>query len=667
MSPGRRRPAPLRRGAVACARGLLAAAAVLLLGGCAVLREFGPSVEVRQMSAGEYIALKRGDLLTQGTLSAATRETLQVAGLDEGPCAQPGPACIQALADAEGLTAERRQSALSELWLQRATLLPAGDRAMDDARLDAWLETARHAYAYLFFSERPPDARAFEDRQTQVRDWYNHAVQQAVTQLFDARAHEAAAAGGDALEARRAGWTLRVDLRGVRMPEGVDTVRELLPASSLSFQGLRSVYRRDGFGAELVAVMDDPVTAPAAAPAPAPPRAPDWSEMPFPALTVLLRFEGDDLDAVLRTRRTRMSVHDPYVDAEVDLRGQRVPLAANFTAGYGLWLARSGFSRQSLRTLFGREHGIARPHLYMMQPYDPDRRIVLMLHGLASSPEAWVNLANEILGDETLRQRFQIWQVYYPTNAPIALNHAAIRRTVSDALDRVDPFRLMPASRDIVLIGHSMGGVISRLMVSSAGDRLWDAVLAEREPDPDRLARARPRLQPVLGFAPFPGVERAIFIAAPHRGTAVAGSRAGRFLSRLVRLPITVLEGFGDALQALAGEPGADEPRLPNSIDNLDANDPFVRAAADLPISPSVRYHSIVARASAAGALEDSDDGLVPYRSAHLPGAVSERVIVSGHSVQRSAEAILEIRRILHEDLRESGDAPARAPLPGSP
>ena len=47
-----------------------------------------------------------------------------------------------------------------------------------------------------------------------------------------------------------------------------------------------------------------------------------------------------------------------------------------------------------------------------------------MLHGLASSPEAWVELASEILGDEALRQHYQIWQVYYPTNMPIALNHA---------------------------------------------------------------------------------------------------------------------------------------------------------------------------------------------------------------------------------------------------
>ena len=49
---------------------------------------------------------------------------------------------------------------------------------------------------------------------------------------------------------------------GIRMPEGVHMPQELLPAASLSFQGLRSTWRRDGFGAELVAVtVDDPVTA----------------------------------------------------------------------------------------------------------------------------------------------------------------------------------------------------------------------------------------------------------------------------------------------------------------------------------------------------------------------------------------------------------------------
>lgn len=387
--------------------------------------------------------------------------------------------------------------------------------------------------------------------------------------------------------------------------------------------------------------------------------------MPSPGITVLFRFDNDGLDAVMASNEVRVEVHDPYASDSITLNGQRVPLAANFTAGYGLWLARSGFNRESLRTLFGREDGISRPHLYLMQPYDPDRRIILMLHGLASSPEAWVNLANEIQGDEELRRNFQIWQVYYPTNVPVVLNHAAIRGLVTDALDHFDPQRSAPASRDIVLVGHSMGGLISRLMVSSADEQLWVWFQAVRETDPDQLERIRPRLDPMLRFEPFPGIGRAVFIATPHRGTDVAGDTLGRWVSRLVRLPLTLVEELGEALlvpSAHAADGGEADPlRLSNSIDNLDRNNPFVRAAADLPIPPALPFHSIIARADPAVALEESDDGLVPYRSAHLPGALSEEVITSGHSVQQTALAILEIRRILHLDLdlrrrADSGD-----------
>ncbi len=676
-----------------CGRALRLSAAllaVLLLGGCAM-------VAVKPQDAGAYIAAKRGDVLSTGEPSAATRETIRVAGVDTGACKDLVRACVDALTAVEGISEERRLSALSELWLHHAIQQPglpsrdADDAALAqvafEARFQAWMEVARHAYAYLFFTARTPGERAFEDRQTQVRDYYNAAVEQATTMLFQARSADAAA---DIDVITEAGWTLRVDMGRVRLPEGQPLPQQIVPASSLTFQGLRSIYRRDGFGAELVAVMaDDPVTS-LRPPAPDDPDAdtdgeasemagghdpqrrrqrrgtpPAWSEMPSPTLTVLLRFAGDDLASVLATREALLSVHDPYVDHDVSLQGQDVPLAANFTAGYGLWLARSGFATQSLRTLFGREQGIDHPHLYMMQPWDPDRRIILMLHGLASSPEAWVNVANELLGDETLRRNYQIWQVYYPTNLPIAFNHSAIRRLTADALRHFDPAGTSAASRDMVLVGHSMGGVIARLMVSTADDQLWDAVIARRDIDPARLARVRPRIEPILRFQPFPPVERAIFIAAPHRGTLAAGNPLGRWISRLVRLPLTILEGFDDVLQALAGSDAAGtdgEPgRIPNSIDNLSHTDPFIQAASDLPISPRVGYHSIIAHRKPAIALADSDDGLVPYASAHLPGALSEKVIVSGHSVQETAAAILEVRRILHRDLR---DYEARRPAP---
>ncbi|MGY0611138.1 esterase/lipase family protein [Luteimonas sp. A501] len=662
------------------ARALALASCLLLLGGCAILKEFAPRVEAGQLGPGEYIAIKRSDILTTDELSPATQAALRVAGLDDNACLEPpAPACMAALAQVQGLTDERRLASLAELWTQQAiALTPAGSVPAADAQIDAWLEAARHAYAYLFFSERAPGERAFEDRQTQVRDYYNYAVQQAASGLFQRWQDRPVAAGagsnaaGDAgvdPSLSIAGWTIRSDMSGMRMPEGVELPRELVPASSISFAGLRSIYRRDGFGADVVAVMgDDPVTTatqPAQATGPASgertrgdgadrrrgDRPRPFSEMPSPTLTLLIRFPGDDLASVLATRELLISGHDPYVEDAIDLHGLRVPLSANYSAGYGLWLARSGFNRQSLQTLFGREQGITRPHLYMMQPYDPDRRILLMIHGLASSPEAWVNVANEVLGDDVLRREFQIWQIYYPTNMPLVLNQSAIRRIIVDAMQHFDPEGNARASQDTVLIGHSMGGVLSRLLVSSADDQLWTWLRENYELDDGRLERAGPRLDRMLRFEPLPSVERVVFIASPHRGTKVAGNRLGRLIGKLVRLPLTVLEEVGELL---VGEDGTQEPiALPNSIENLSESDPFVRAAADLPISPKVKYHSIIAQADPAVPLEASDDGLVPYPSAHLPGAVSEKVIVGGHSIQESAPAILEIRRILHQDVRE--------------
>lgn len=265
------------------------------------------------------------------------------------------------------------------------------------------------------------------------------------------------------------------------------------------------------------------------------------------------------------------------------------------------------------------------------------------------------------MGDEALRQRYQIWQVYYPTNAPVAVNRAEIQALVERSLQHFDPAGTAIASQDMVLIGHSMGGVIGRLLVSSSGERLWNSLLENYRLDGERGARIRAKLSPLLHFSPMPQIDRAIFIAAPHRGTPLAEGGLGRFVGRLVRLPIALLDRFGDVFQDLAsserGGQGGDPRRKrrllpPTSIDNLRDTDPFVRASMDLPISPQVHYHTIVGREKPQVPLADSDDGLVPYRSAHPDGAESELVVTSWHSVQETPQAILEIRRILHEQLR---------------
>lgn len=635
------------------------------LQGCSALREFQPSVAVKETSTAKFIAQKRGEILTTGSLSFATQQTIRVTNLEQKSCANPPSlGCLQILSSTNGISDEQRLSALAELWLARALALNKRKHyhKRREERFAAWLEVIRHTYGYLFFTNREPASRAFEDRQTQVRDWYNFAVQEATLEVFK---YQLQLQSGEFKVTTLSNWQLFVDNK-TRMPKNMTQPTELLASSSLTFKGFRSTYRRDGFGSELVAVSDEVKVAvtdknsekeKANSSYSRKYRQTAWSEMPSPNITAVFHFDVNNLAQLMSAQAARIAVYDPLSENTINIHGQQVPLAGNYTAGYGLWLARSGFNRQSLQSLFGREKGIARPHLYMMQPFDPTRRVVLMIHGLGSSPEAWVNLANEILGDETLRNEFQIWQVYYPTNLPVALNHAAIRKLLEQALNTLDPGGQSRASQDLVVIGHSMGGMLARLLTSSADQQLWQWAKNEKTFTDEQLERLQPFLAPVLQFDPFDGVQRAIYIATPHRGTKAANKTLVRWIAGFVRLPLTILRSLDETLdpnvQSDVASIFSAQTNLSTSFDNLKEENSFVKTFTTLPMSDQVKYHSIIARKNAKGELENSSDGLVPYRSAHLDGAASEVVIPGGHSIQETAAAILEIQRILHEDIAE--------------
>ena len=98
----------------------------------------------------------------------------------------------------------------------------------------------------------------------------------------------------------------------------------------------------------------------------------------------------------------------------------------------------------------------------------------MLIHGLAASPDSWVNVANEIMGDQRLLDRHQIWQVYYPTNLPVAVSQLDVRKTLEEAFATLDPQQVNVASHHIVLVGHSMGGIIARLLVSTGSEKVWE-------------------------------------------------------------------------------------------------------------------------------------------------------------------------------------------------
>ena len=617
----------------------------ILLSGCAGVK----SVSV---STNDYMSQRRGDILTTGEMSSAVGVALQVVGVNEKQCRNAPQECRISLAENIGLDNEQRVSALAELWLQEALAMDqkVNEGVLAADVLNAYLESARYAYAYLFFTERSPSQRALEDRQTQVRDYYNFAVQQMVSRTFNHH-HQHLLDSIDEhgrFSVTSTYWQISGQLNEVRLAEGQQIPEKLIPASSLTFKGLRNQYRRDGIGAELVAVTARRVVNKNS-------REDAFSETPFPAVTAILRFSGDTLDDIINTQTVELLGFDPYRRDSVRLAGTQVPLAANFTSGYGLWLARSGFARQSLLTLVGRGEVLEKPRVYLMQPYDPNRRVIIMLHGLASSPEAWINVANEVPGDETLRKNYQVWQVYYPTNAPLAFNQHAIRKAIQDTLHAFDTEGKNRASQDVVLIGHSMGGVLARLLVSDSGDNFWDPMVKLYKLEGERKEKARKKLKNYVWFKPMPQASRAVFIASPHRGTPFAENRFSRWAAGVIKLPVSMLGRISEIAQLLvdpSSASGAPLTRPLNSISNLSDQDPFVRLAANLPISDKVPYHSIIGNDTPDLNLAQSSDGVVPYKSSHLAGAQSEKVIRSWHSVQETPEAIVEVRRILHTHLQ---------------
>ncbi|MDP4944953.1 triacylglycerol lipase [Alishewanella sp. SMS8] len=607
------------------------------LSGCA-------TVSVSNVDSREYVKQRRGDVLTTGTISQYTGVVLQILGLDQATCQREAAECAEILSTGLGLTSEQRLSAMAELWLHQALWYSRPRNKDVLAEVDAYLMSARYAYAYLFYSGVTPINRLFEDRQTQVRDYYNFATQQAATLLFSQQQRRWLQDSAVTLQTER--WQLRSQLQHRRFREQA-LPAQLVPTNTLSFQGLRNQYRRDGLGAELVAVSAAPTQLNLQQ---------GYSELPSPVVTAVLSFGGNTLAEVLGTDQVTLHVLDPLQQQQVTIAGAKIPLAANFTAGYGLWLARSDFSRQAFWNLMGASDSLAQPHLFMLQPYDPNRKIIIMLHGIASSPEAWVNTANEVLGDEKLRANYQLWQLYYPTNLPLVLNLQAIRQRITQTLRQFDPEGLAPASEDIVIIGHSMGGLLTRLLVSDSGEQLLYAVSEEHKLDLKRQQRFFQSFREDFTFSALPGANRAIFIATPHLGTAVADYRLARWLAGLITLPVTVLERVAEAAELLNDPSSKSQARVPlriTSIENLSDSDSFIMAAARIPINAAVRYHSIIGVEQPSLPVAQHSDGVVPYLSAHLPEAQSEMVIRSGHSVQETSAAILEIRRILHQHLAE--------------
>jgi hypothetical protein len=195
-----------------------------------------------------------------------------------------------------------------------------------------------------------------------------------------------------------------------------------------------------------------------------------------------------------------------------------------------------------------------------------------------------------------------------------------------------------------------MGGVLSKMMAQKTGSALWDAAITVPRDQFRAPRELREPLEKILVFEPVPFVSRLVFIATPHRGSPIANGPVGWAFSHLMRRPIEQAERIME-IEALNG-PNVLSPEIRgsalNAINSLRTDSPILAALDRIPIEASVPYHSII---PLLGPKADSD-GVVPYRSSHLNGAESEKIVTGDHSSQESPEVTREIRRILLEHLQ---------------
>lgn len=341
---------------------------------------------------------------------------------------------------------------------------------------------------------------------------------------------------------------------------------------------------------------------------------------------------------------------DPLAVETVQVNHHNYPLAADFSAPLALALADIKPRKNELRGLFKAKELESNIRLARLQPYEQEKIPVLCIHGLGDSQATWVPLIQTLRGDATIRQNYQFWFFSYPTGFPYPLVASVLRKQ----LDAVN--RHYPEHRKIVVIGHSMGGMISRTLITDSGMKLWDAFY---DKPPEKIPfsdETRNIMTESLIFNHRADVSRVIFASPSHRGADLATNIFGRLGSKIIGSPMDNLSIDSDILDYVKPNPTTKQlGRLPNSIDFLDPKNRFVTALADIPPTPSIPFHTIIGDRGKGGNLDQtapvSTDGIVPYWSSHLAGARSELIIPSHHWTNQHPLGIAEVGRILRQHL----------------
>ncbi len=288
--------------------------------------------------------------------------------------------------------------------------------------------------------------------------------------------------------------------------------------------------------------------------------------------------------------------------------------------------------------------------LSLLSPYVRGKVPVVFIHGLWSNPTSRHRMIASLEVDPAIKDRYQFWTFGYSTGDPIPYSAHLLRRNLDEARRKLDSDHSDAAFDRMVIVGHSMGGLLTKMMAVDAGDLLWRAVSDRPFGDLQGEKEDIDLFRGGLLFGARPEVRRVVFIATPHRGSLLDRGPLQHVGTRLVRIP----DPLRSAHHRLVARNGPaffrDHFRkaVPSSIDELEWGSPILTGLAGLSTAPALKVHSIIA-VRPGSPQDDRTDGLVSFVSAHIEGVASEKVVATGHLCQDHPEVIAEVRRILAE------------------
>ncbi len=612
------------------AAGIYVPVALVLLSGCAT-SDFG----VKREGIENWIGEHQRTALSSDDISVRTRSVLDRLGKTEEYENAPADLLKSLHAMAWRTRNRKLVAALVELCYAQAK-----DSSDPDQAVMYYMSSAVYAYTYLFDSRFKHRPSPYEPDFLYAVRFYDYAATQVFRYLVSNKLLTDENFSLPFL-------TGKVEFKKSvnHLPYKLSHFKDFKVCYEYSPYGFQARTRQSGIGVPFVALGDLNKKKEKG-------KIFDIGSMAYPG-TMLLRLAPNGENDFTATP----TYVDPMGRSWVAMEGDNVPLEVDITTYLGFVLNKGARISPILAMMDPNLMDNA-TGLYLLSPYDKNKIPVVFIHGLMSYPRAWSQMINTLLANPDIRSKYQFWLFAYPTANPILYSANRLRQALYNAREQFDPKHDNPNFNRMVLVGHSMGGLLTRIMVENSGNIFPEKMLGLSSIDEIKNLSSSEKdfLKQMVVYKRLPFVNEVVFLNTPHRGSYVTRWTISELAAKLIELPHKLAGKVANInrkiLVATHIKDKTAHSYVYTGVDNLDPENPSLKIFSTIPIDKNVIYHSIIGNNKCAG-LAGGTDGIVPYESSHLNGAASELVIHSGHSGQKNPAAITEVERILLNHLKK--------------